>query len=74
LVVCGRFGTNQDRPQQDEVAELGVNDIAVDAHVTEASRDGDWLVRHDPNLSARKAVHLHWEAHGRVQRTDALLL
>ena len=74
LVVGGRLGSDQDRPQQDEVAELGVDDVAVDAHVPQARSDGDRLVRDDPNLAAGKAVHLHREAHRRVQRPDALLL
>ena len=73
LVVGGRLGVDQDRPQQDEVAELGVDDVAVDAHVPQARRDGDRLVRDDPDL-AGEAVHLHREAHRRVDRPDALLL
>ena len=72
LVVGGRLGGDQDRAQQDEVAEPGVDDVAVDAHVTEARSDGDRLVRHDPNLPARKAVHLHREAHRRVHCPDPL--
>ncbi len=46
----------------------------MDAHVTEARSDSDWLVRHDPNLPARKAIHLHREAHRRVQCPHALAL
>jgi hypothetical protein len=52
LVVGGGLRTDQDGPQLDEIAELGVDDIAVDAHVTEAGSDGDRLVRYNPNLSA----------------------
>ena len=74
LVVGGRLGVDQHRAQQDEVAEPGVDDVAVDAHVPQARSDGDRLVRDDPNLSARKAVHLHREAHRRVHRPHALAL
>src|SRR5262249_2112684 len=74
LIVCRRLGTNQDRTQQDEVAELWVDDVAVNAHVTEARSDGYRLMRDDPKLAAWKPIHLHRETHRRVQRTDSLLL
>ena len=74
LIVGGRLGSDQDGPQQDEVAELGVDDVAVNAHVSQARSDGDRLVRDDPNLAARKAVHLHREAHRRVDRSHSLAL
>jgi len=51
-----------------------MDDVAVDAHVTQAGGHGDRLVRDDPNLAAWKTIHLHREAHRRVQGPDALLL
>src|SRR5271165_670744 len=63
LVVGGRLGGNQHGAQQDEVAELGVDHVAMDAHVTQTRSDCDRLVRHDPDLPTWKAVHLHREAH-----------
>ena len=74
LAIGGGLGGDQDGAQQDEVAEPGVDDVAVDAHVPQARSDGDRLVRHDPNLPTRKAVHLHREAHRRVQRPNPLAL
>ena len=61
------------RAEEDEAPEAGVDDVAVDAHAAEARSDGDRLVRYDPNPPARKVIHLHREAHRRVQRPDALL-
>ena len=43
----------------------------MDAHLTEARRDGDRLVRDDPDLVGEPA-HLHREAHRRVDRPDPL--
>src|SRR5262245_9635963 len=64
LVVGSRLGTDQYRAQQDEVAEAGVDDVAVYPHVPQAGGYSDRLVRHDPDL-LREAVHLHREAHRR---------
>ena len=38
------LGTDQHGAQQDEVAEPGVDDVAVDAHVPQAGGDGHRLV------------------------------
>ncbi len=72
LAVGRRLGVDQYRAKDDEVAELGVDDVAVDAHVTQARRHGHRLVRDDPNL-AGEAVLLHRKARRRVHGPDALL-
>ena len=45
-----------------------MDDVAVDAHVAQARGDGHRLVRHHPELAARKALHLHREAHRGIHR------
>ena len=72
-VVFGGFRPDEDRPQQDEVAELGVDDVAMNPHHAQAGGDCHGLVRDDPHL-LRPAVGLHREAHRRVDGRHALPL
>jgi hypothetical protein len=73
LAVARRLGVEQHCAQDDEVAEAGVDDVAVDAHAAQAGGDSDRLVGDDPDL-AGEAAHLHREAGRGVQGLHALLL
>ena len=48
LVVPRGFRTDQNRPQEDKIAELRVNHIAVDAHHAQPRGDGDGLYARRP--------------------------
>ena len=48
-IVCGRLRLHQDRPEQDEVAELRVDDIAVNAHVARPAATATGVHR-DPEV------------------------
>ena len=61
----GHLGLEQDRPEQDEVAELGMDDVPMDAHHPQAGGHGHRLVGHHPH-PVRPAVGLHRERHRRV--------
>jgi hypothetical protein len=67
LAVAADRRVEQDRGQQDEVAELRVNDVAVDTHYPHPGRDRHRLVRYHPD-PAREVVHLDREGRRRVQR------
>ena len=69
-VVFRGLRPDQHGSQQDEVAELGVDDVAVDAHVAEPGGDGDGLVRYDP-YGAGELIHLHRKAHRRADGANA---
>jgi hypothetical protein len=71
MVLAGGLGVEQHRPQQHEVAELRVDDVAMDAHVAEAGGDGHRLVADHPNALG-EAHHLHGKAHRRADGPDAL--
>ena len=62
VIVIGGVTIDKHRSEQDEISELRVNQIAVDAHVTEPGFDRDRLVRDDPN-GVSGLVHLHRETH-----------
>jgi hypothetical protein len=62
LGVVADLPVHQHRSEQDEVAELGVNDVAVDAHLSQPGCHGDRLVADDPDL-LREGVHVHRETH-----------
>ena len=44
MVVVVDFGLDEHSAQQDEIAEFRVNEIAVNAHMTEPGFDRDRLV------------------------------
>ena len=60
--------------RQHEVAEFRMDKVAVNAHMAEPGLDRDGLVRDDPRRVARALIHLHREAHGRIDRADAARL
>jgi hypothetical protein len=60
VIVIGGVTIDKHRSEQDEISELRVNQIAVDAHVTEPGFDRYRLVRDDSN-SVSGLVHLHGE-------------
>ncbi len=68
--VFADLGVDEDGAEQDEVAELGVDDVAVNTHLAEPRRDGDRLVRDDPRLP-RELVHLHGKAHRGIDGAHA---
>jgi Recombinase zinc beta ribbon domain len=74
VVVFGRLAIDQHGPQQDEVAESRVDQVAVNPHVAEAGLDGHRLVGDDPDGMPRGLIHLHREAHRGVHRPDPALL
>jgi hypothetical protein len=57
----------------DEVAELGVDHVAMDAHPSEARLHGDRLMRNDPDLAGEPA-HLHRKSHRGIHGPDPALL
>ena len=60
------FSSQDDRSEQDEVAESGVDDVAVNTHLAETRRNRDRLMRDGPHLLA-PAVGFHRESGGRIQ-------
>src|SRR5215510_3654506 len=70
-LVFGYLGIDEHRSQQNEVAKLRVNNIAMNTHVTEASSHCDCFVRHKPELARSNSIHFHRKPHRRVDRTDA---
>ena len=50
-----------------------MDQVAVNAHVAEPGLDRDGLVRDDPRR-VPELIHLHREAHGRIDRADAARL
>ncbi len=74
VVVFGRLAIDQHGPQQDEVAEPRVDQVAVNPHVAEAGLDGHRLVGDDPDGMPRGLIHLHRESHRGVHRPDPALL
>jgi hypothetical protein len=68
LAVFAHVGVHQDGGQQHEAAELGVDDVAVQAHHAETGGHRDGLVRHDPDPVLAEAVHLLGEPDRRVDR------
>jgi hypothetical protein len=60
--------------QQDEVAELRVDEIAVNAHVPEPSFHRDGFVREHPGRVGGRVIHLHGEAHGGIDGAGAARL
>ena len=73
VVVSGRLAIDQHGPQQDEIAESRVDQVAVNPHVAEAGLDGHRLVGDDPDGVPRGLIHLHGEAHRGVHRPDPAL-
>jgi hypothetical protein len=71
LTVGIGLSFGEDSAEKDEVAEFRMDQVAVDAHVAKAGRDGNGLVRHDPWGVAGAPNHLHGKAHGGIDRADA---
>lgn len=67
LPVLAHLRVHQDGHEQDEAAELRVDDVAVQAHHTEPGGRRDRLVCHHPDPLAGEAVHLLGEADGRIE-------
>ena len=68
LSLGGYRGLDEHGAEQNEVAELRVDDVAMDAHHTQTGGHRDGLVR-DHADPARIAVHLHRERGRRIQRS-----
>jgi hypothetical protein len=66
-----RLAFHQHGADQHEVAEFRMNEIAVNPHVAESCRDRDGLVRHDPDGSGVRLVHLHRKAHRGINGADS---
>src|SRR6516162_8476247 len=71
VVIIAGFTLHEHGSQQHEIAKSRVNQIAVNAHVTEPSFDRDRLMRDNPDDMARSLIHLHGEAHRRIDRPNA---
>src|SRR6516225_6964822 len=67
VVIIAGFTLHEHGSQQHEI----VNQIAVNAHVTEPSFDRDRLMRDNPDDMARSLIHLHGEAHRQVDCPNA---
>jgi hypothetical protein len=67
------LGGEQNRSQQDEVAELRMNDVAMDPHPAETRGHGHRLVGDDPDFP-RKPAHLHRKTARRIHGPMAGLL
>jgi len=61
------LGVNQHGVQENEIAELGMDDVAVDAHMAQSCGHGYRLVGDHPDL-AGEAVHFHGKAHRGIDR------
>lgn len=57
MIVGVHVGVDQDRSEQHEVAVLGVDHVAVDAHVSHPGLHGDQLVGDLPRGLARLVTH-----------------
>ena len=73
LVIGRGLGVDQNSSQDDEVAELGVDNIAVNAHAAQAGSHGNRLVPDNPDL-AWKVVLLHRKARRGIHRSNATFL
>src|ERR1700731_2351789 len=51
-----------------------MDQIAVNAHVAEPGLDRDRFMRDDPDGMTRSLIHLHREAHGRINGANAARL
>ena len=65
LLIVSDLGIGEHHPDQDEVTEFGVDDIAVNSHLPEARGHRDGFHRDRPDL-AGKPVGLHREPAGRA--------
>ena len=74
MVVVGRLAADQDRTQEHKIAELGMDQVAVNTHVAEAGFDGDRLMRNDPSCASPDLVHLHGKSHGRIHSFNVSFL
>src|SRR5262249_28304827 len=61
--VLANLGIHEDRAEQHEVAELRMDDVAMDAHVSQAGRYRHRLVGDGPHLGA-PAIGLHGKSSG----------
>src|SRR5262245_51558655 len=73
-VIVARFTAEQHGAQQHEITEFWMNQVAVNAQVTQAGLDGDRLMRDDPDGTAARLIHLHGETHGEIHGSDAARL
>jgi hypothetical protein len=62
----------QNGPEKDKIAKLGMNDVAMNAHPTKAGRFGNGLMRYQPLLAYAEPVHFHRKADGScIYRSNA---
>ena len=72
LVVGGRLGVDQDRAQQDEVAELRVDDVAVDAHVPRPAATATGLCETTQILPGKRSISIGKPIAGFTARTPCV--
>src|SRR5215467_11066610 len=74
VIVLASFAIRQHGSQKNEISEFRMNQIAVNAHVSESGFDGGRLVGDDPDRVARVLIHFHREAHRRIHRANSSFL
>src|SRR5207247_5998891 len=58
------FRVQQNGPEKNKVAKLGMNDVAMNAHPTKTGRFGNGLMRYQPLLACAEPVHFNRKADG----------